>query len=48
MLEAIPICNKIMEKTHKALNFLLVNGNNNTEFENYKMRDGDQIEINYE
>jgi hypothetical protein len=27
---------------------MMVNGNNNTEFENYKMRDGDQIEINYE
>lgn len=27
---------------------MMVNGKENTEFENYKMRDGDQIEIRYE
>ncbi len=42
--------NKIFDKTNSSDGSvkMLVNGKENTEFENYLMRDGDQIEIKYE
>lgn len=41
---------QIFDKKNGALGTvkMTVNGKENTEFENYKMRDGDQIEIKYE
>ena len=41
---------KIFDKTNgvEGTVKMTVNGKENTEFENYKMRDGDQIEIKYE
>lgn len=41
---------KIFDKTNGPLGkvTMLVNGKENTEFENYNMRDGDNIEITYE
>lgn len=42
--------NKLLDKTNSSDGTvkMFVNGQQNSEFENYKMRDGDNIEIKYE